>query len=66
LRSVLVRGALSLALLIIPSILATTLLSNKDLGPLISLSYILAIAVAGWFFGLAAGLFVAAASIVSL
>ena len=65
-RTVLIRGALSLALLIIPSALATTILSHKELGPLISLSYLLAIAVAGWFFGLAAGLFVGAASIVSL
>ena len=65
-RTLLIRGALSLALLVIPSVLAATLLSNKDLGPLISLSYLLAIAIAGWFFGLAAGLFVAAASIESL
>jgi PAS domain S-box-containing protein len=66
LRTLLVRGVLSLALLIVPSILAAAFLSNKNLGPLISLSYLLAIAIAGWLFGLGWGLFECVATIVSL
>ena len=60
-HTVLVRGVLALALLIIPSMFAVVFLGKADLNPLISLSYLLAIAIAGWLFGLVAGLFVGAA-----
>jgi PAS domain S-box-containing protein len=46
--------------------LAAAFLSNKDLAPLISLAYLVAIAAAGWMFGLGAGLFVSAVTIVAL
>src|ERR1700690_1399958 len=62
----LLHFGLSLALLIVPTAMTFTLLANKNLGPLVSMSYILAIAMAGWFFGFAAALFLVAASIVSL
>jgi len=64
--TLLLHLGLSLALLIIPILLTFVLAGNKSLAPLVSMAYILAIAMAGWFFGLGAGLFVVAASIVLL
>ncbi len=57
---------LCLVLLIVPTILTFALAKEPKLGPLVSLAYILAIVVAGWFFGMAAALFVVVATLVSL
>ncbi len=65
-RVALKHYALSLALLAVPAALTGLFLGKKALAPIVSMAYLLAIAVAGWLFGLGPGLFVVGAALVTI
>jgi two-component system, cell cycle sensor histidine kinase and response regulator CckA len=60
---VLVRCGLALATLVVPALLTVLLLRHPSFNPLVSFSYVLAVAVAAWVAGFWAGILVAAASV---
>jgi signal transduction histidine kinase/CheY-like chemotaxis protein len=60
-RSLLVRYLASLLSLVIPAGVALALRGRPDLGPIVSISFILAISISAWFAGFGGGLLVIAA-----